>query len=298
MQLKRGLDGGSGDPYELHADAVADRVVRSESAEDLLDAHAGPSAQGVVQRKAETGDKKPGEKDTEEVEGSLWAKDPKGADLPPSLDDLGQGQVGDCYLFATMACIVNANPDLIKKMIVDHGDRTYTVTFKGNGLFSADKQTVTADFAKGKHGEVQRRKALWPLIIEKAYAKEHGGLNKIGEGGNPGDTVEEFTNKGPEDFDPHDKPMAWVLKRIAKAHEEKRPTIVSSPGKEDAPKDKIEMTKRVPHLRFHHAYTVVDVDVKGQRIKLFNPWGYDHPNNDGWVNMMVIMDFFVEVDIN
>jgi hypothetical protein len=51
------LDGGVGrvgDPYEQHADAVADRVVRGESAEDLLDtlAHRGAAGGPAVQREA------------------------------------------------------------------------------------------------------------------------------------------------------------------------------------------------------------------------------------------------------
>lgn len=57
IQLEGGVDGGKGDPYEQHADAVADQVVRGESAEGLLD-EMGPAKRGVaassktVQRKA------------------------------------------------------------------------------------------------------------------------------------------------------------------------------------------------------------------------------------------------------
>ena len=55
------LDGGvgkSGDTYELHADAVAEKVVRGESAEQLLDtmAHRGPSGGPAVQREDLDGD--------------------------------------------------------------------------------------------------------------------------------------------------------------------------------------------------------------------------------------------------
>jgi hypothetical protein len=53
VQLKGGV-GAVGDPYEQHADQVADAVVRGESAERLLDAHAGgtgPRAE-AVQRQA------------------------------------------------------------------------------------------------------------------------------------------------------------------------------------------------------------------------------------------------------
>jgi hypothetical protein len=45
VQLAGGV-GQAGDPYEQHADAVADRVVRGESAEDLLSAHPGGASTG------------------------------------------------------------------------------------------------------------------------------------------------------------------------------------------------------------------------------------------------------------
>ena len=52
VQLKGGV-GEAGDPYEQHADAVADRVVAGQSAEALLDAHAGTPAASApaLQRK-------------------------------------------------------------------------------------------------------------------------------------------------------------------------------------------------------------------------------------------------------
>ena len=59
VQLKGGIDGGKGDPYEQHADAVADKVVRGESAEGLLGApsssqHASESTAGVQRTGAPT----------------------------------------------------------------------------------------------------------------------------------------------------------------------------------------------------------------------------------------------------
>ncbi len=48
VQLKGGI-GQSGDRYERHADAVAERVVQGRSAEDLLDAYAGNSTSTAVQ---------------------------------------------------------------------------------------------------------------------------------------------------------------------------------------------------------------------------------------------------------
>lgn len=52
VQLSGGV-GQTGDVYEQHADEVADRVVRGESAESLLDEHASVPAQPAVQRRGE-----------------------------------------------------------------------------------------------------------------------------------------------------------------------------------------------------------------------------------------------------
>ena len=53
VQLKGGLDGGKGDPHEQHADAVADKVVRGESAEQLLGNPGGAGGGAAVQRAPE-----------------------------------------------------------------------------------------------------------------------------------------------------------------------------------------------------------------------------------------------------
>jgi hypothetical protein len=52
VQLAGGL-GAAGDVYEHHADEVAAAVVRGESAEALLDRHAGPGGGGGVQRRTQ-----------------------------------------------------------------------------------------------------------------------------------------------------------------------------------------------------------------------------------------------------
>lgn len=54
VQLEGGIDGGASDPYEQHADAVADAVVAGRSAEPLLEQpHGSAGAERVVQRKTE-----------------------------------------------------------------------------------------------------------------------------------------------------------------------------------------------------------------------------------------------------
>ena len=52
VSVKGGIDGGSGDEHEKHADAVADAVVSGGSAEALLDTVTGSGAGEAVQRKS------------------------------------------------------------------------------------------------------------------------------------------------------------------------------------------------------------------------------------------------------
>lgn len=243
-----------------------------------------------------TGEK--AKQETETVAGTLWAKDATGKDLAPSLDDISQGGVNDCFAFSAMAAIVNADPQRIKNMIKDNGNGTYTVTFAGTGFFSSDTQTVSADFIKGKHGNVTDRKALWPLLIELAYAQEKGGMENLDKGGNSGTAVDDFTDMGASRFDPRDKEPDWLLGKLAKAKKDKQPAMANAPKKEDSSKEKKEMSDKIPGLYFWHSYPIIDVDEKGKRVKLFNPWGNHHPNGDGWVDISVIHTFFIEVVIN
>jgi hypothetical protein len=235
---------------------------------------------------------------TERLGGTLWAVDASGKTLPPSLDDIAQGSVNDCFLYAAMAAIVNTNPQQIVNMIKDNGNGTYTVTFKGIGFFSSAEQTVSADFATGKHGYLTARKALWPLIIEKAYAQQKGGLNVLDKGGNAGSALDDMLNDSPSRFDPREKTADYILGKVAKAKEKKWPMTILSPKKDDASQDKKALADNTPGLHFWHTYVIIDVDPVNNRIKLFNPWGHDHPNGDGWMSIEHVRKFFIELDIN
>jgi hypothetical protein len=173
------------------------------------------AAASVVQRQATTGGKPPEE--TEKVGASLYATDDKGNELPPTIGDVKQGGLNDCYAFAAMAAIVHSDPDRIKSMIQDNGNGTYTVTFQGTGFFSSDTQTVTADFVKGKHGKVGARNVYWPLVIERAYGQNKGGIAEMDKGGNAGTAIDDFVNMGPSRFDPREKDNDYIMAKLAKA---------------------------------------------------------------------------------
>ncbi|MCR5403339.1 MAG: hypothetical protein K6E91_05880 [Butyrivibrio sp.] len=91
----------------------------------------------------------------------------------PCANDIAQGYCGDCYLLATIAAVVEKNPDYVRKMMVDNGNGTVTVR-----LFGPDKQakyvTVTKSTVLTTNKEVDRggdkfvQGALWVKMLEKA----------------------------------------------------------------------------------------------------------------------------------
>ncbi len=287
----------TGQPTKPGPDGVGPAA---EGARPRTDALRGMSYEAGVAALAPAGDSQTaGEArpETEAVDGTLWATNEKGEALPPSLVDVKQGSVGDCFLFAAMAAIVNTDPSRISGLIDDNGDGTYTVRFEGLGLLFASKQTVTADFQVGKRGRVGARKATWPLVIEKAYAAQIGGMDKLDKGGNPGTAVDTLIDENPHRFTPADVTAAAMMKSLAKAKTKKWPTTLLAPAADKATSEAKKLADKVGVV-FHHAYAVIDVDEKGQRIKLFNPWGQDHPNGDGWLDIADAQALFVEADVS
>lgn len=76
---------------------------------------------------------------------SLWALDKDGQPLPPSIEDIAQGSMGDCYLMASLAALAASDPQKIVSMIHDQGGGLYTVHFQQAG-WAFVSPTVTTSF--------------------------------------------------------------------------------------------------------------------------------------------------------
>ena len=127
----------------------------------------------------------------------------------PKTADVSQGGIGDCYLMAGMGAVAAGRADLIKQMIkYDKATLTYTVTFKekqGDGSFKDVPVKVTAFlptasgaspvYAQDEAKAGGDNQALWPAIVEKAYAAWKGDYQTI-VGGSPGKAMEAITGAG------------------------------------------------------------------------------------------------------
>lgn len=80
-----------------------------------------------------------------------------------------QGDIDDCYFLSSVAAVACGNPDVIRNMVAENADGSYTVTFPGArdkpvrvdraSIRSADRSTRTSE-----HG-------IWPLVLEAAFGK-------------------------------------------------------------------------------------------------------------------------------
>lgn len=94
------------------------------------------------------------------------SKDPLKSIVP---DAIRQGSIGNCYFHAALGAVAQSNPQLIKDMIKDNGDGTYTVTFPGAKnepiTVKAPTEAEQSLYNKGsKHG-------IWANVLEKAYGQ-------------------------------------------------------------------------------------------------------------------------------
>lgn len=203
-----------------------------------------------------------------------------------SPEDIKQGALGDCYLLSGLSALAQVNPQAIRDAIKENADGTFTVRFHKDsflGLFGRGQKpievTVDADFptkdgktqlyTKAKDGE------LWPLVIEKAYAKLDGGYQRVGVGGSPCTIWQALTGKAGAMTANLVEGQGSLFRKLQTALNEKRPVAAST-----AP---ILKNYEGTGLSKGHVYAILGVSEKdGQRfVTLRNPWGHTEPGKDG-----------------
>jgi hypothetical protein len=104
---------------------------------------------------------------------SLWGQG-------PTMEDVTQGLVTDCYLLAPLQSMAYTNPNRLRELAVDLGDGTYAVHFKRGGVDTFVR--VDGDLPAGGYYQQGLNYAhpgasgnQWMPIIEKAYAEFRTG---------------------------------------------------------------------------------------------------------------------------
>jgi hypothetical protein len=221
-----------------------------------------------------------------EVQGPLFG--PGG----PAARDVAQGEDGDCYFLAALAELANRDPQIIRKAIQDKGDGTYVVTFHdGQQLVKVaiDRKLPMKD-GHLVNASRARSDALWPELIEKAFAKWKGGYPAIGRGGFGGPAIAALTGWTPHAEALADQSPEPLFERIQATLAAGGVVLAGTPAQRrpDAP----------PGLVEDHEWSILKAERRpdGLWLQVRNPWGTGnfHGGQNGvfWIRTMGLINEF------
>jgi hypothetical protein len=185
----------------------------------------------------------------------------------PQYSDIIQGDIGDCWVLASLAETATRNPAEITSMFVVNGDGTWSVRFYHNG--SPDWVTVDNQLpGGGATYDNPQNGVLWVALAEKAFAQENAsgwlatalpGRNSYNalDGGDPADALTAVTGHVAQDNYVTGSAMAaaWKHGNLIVLTSVNNPPDHSIVG--------------------YHAYSVVNYEAATDTYTLFNPWGVD-----------------------
>jgi hypothetical protein len=198
-----------------------------------------------------------------------------------NVDDIHQGQLGDCFLLSSFGEIALLQPAFISNMIHASANGTEAVTLyeASNGrlpswnttAFKSISETVTnvfpANAVNNGAGQdvVGNLKEIWPQVLEKAVATLDGGYSAIANGGSPVIAMEELTGHAASYMSPASLTLA-ALQAFINAGD----LIVM---------DTLPNGALPNGLVNNHAYMFESVSGGGASatVRLGNPWGFDQP---------------------
>lgn len=231
-------------------------------------------------------DKKADEKTRADSGLTLFVKGKGDAD-DIDLDDVNQGQIGDCFILAAIGAAARQNPERIRQMITDNGDGTYNVRLYKPDLSGNYVETIQTVDGKligdghAKYGDVSKvngkeQKEAWAVLIEKAYVQATGSYKDANKGGSSRAVLTALTGREarttkPGDYKPED---------LAQLSKDGKAVVLSTPENLDAMDGKTRARfEKTYQLVTKHAYILSEIkkDEKGNDVAvLYNPWGTRH----------------------
>ena len=212
--------------------------------------------------------------------------------------DILQGELGDCYFLAALACLAEYPPLIARLFEFDQKNPYgfYPIWLHINGAW---KRIIVDDYlpvfntvSHSYYGQKDQlcfsqtnEKELWVILLEKAYAKAFNGYYSISGGITlralrdlTGAPYERIPLKNNSNFEDKYSNMIWEKLKIA--NDKQYMMTCSTPGNNHNIRNK-------NNLAAGHAYSILDVieynDINNriQRlIQIKNPWGKIEWNGD------------------
>ncbi|KAM9293993.1 calpain-3 isoform 2-T2 [Gastrophryne carolinensis] len=194
--------------------------------------------------------------------------------------DICQGDLGDCWFLAAIACLT-LNEKLLFRVIPP--DQNFKDNYAGIFHFQFWRygdwiDVVIDDYLPTFNNQLvftksSQRNEFWSALLEKAYAKLHGSYEAL-KGGNTTEAMEDFTGGVTEFYEIKDAPKD-LFRIMKKAFE--RGSLIGCSIDSIVPAQ--FETRMASGLVKGHAYSLTGVEetqFKGEKVKLVrlrNPWG-------------------------
>ncbi len=198
------------------------------------------------------------------------------------ISDVDQGSVSNCYFMAALAAIALQSPDFIENMVVHNPDGTYTVRFfsdQGKEEFvTVDDKMWVADGTTAtiyaKSGDKEGKSVeLWPMILEKAWAKLNKGYENTA-GRNRTKYPFAFALGGEQAIElktVETKDTEVLFSQVLEHFEKKRLPVVFLSRETDSGTE-----ERHGELFHNHCYALHRINERNKTFDLYNPHGQDH----------------------
>jgi Ca2+-binding RTX toxin-like protein len=210
-----------------------------------------------------------------------FAGNPLFAASGPSMNDVRQGALGDCYALAGLAAIAKDSPHALRQNVVDFGDGTYGVKL-GDSFYRVDSDLPVADFysATPVYAALGAENSMWTAVVEKAWAHHRTGASSYGsiEAGVSVEINRAFgsTTSGAKQLSQYTTARSLADDIYARFSRGEAVTI-------GILSEKVTGVGGAP-LIMGHQYTIAAVNRNASgvvtSITLRNPWGRDGAGND------------------
>lgn len=215
----------------------------------------------------------------------------------PTIENMSQGDIGDCYFVAPLGAFVRRSPALVRRMIHGRDEGPFEVDF-GDGLRVRVPPVTDAQIALGSRAH---QEGLWLTVMEIAAGEvrarrkapsERTAEDILGLGGDGEFTIQLLTGHRVERVHMRSKEKAPRFGEIdahLRRFSSERRLMSTGTGKWKLP----------PGIAHGHEYAVLGIE--GGKVHVWNPWGkgahHTPKGEEGLENGYTMKDgnFFVPV---
>lgn len=204
------------------------------------------------------------------------------------LNEVQQGQVGDCFILAGIGAIANKRPESVRDIIKDKGNGNYEVRLYNQTIAGSFEETPVTVNGKligeghAKYGNTakiggKQQTEAWTILIEKAYIQGNvGSYKNANKGGSVPQVMTALTGREAETKLNAD----LSTDEFSKLLKSNRAIVLSTPEKaSEIPDGKMRSKFQKYGLVEQHAYVLQEIKTNkdGKEIAaLYNPWGTQH----------------------